>query len=124
MPLVRAIANRFVAALLIILGLACMGTAIGQVVQGQKLSDQRQESAAFTHCTAEWQADFLTAFKARSAASIVVSRAMDRVVQAVSDQDPDAFNDAVKHYLAVRSRQNEERASNPLPPLPAVRCGE
>lgn len=117
MPLVRAFANKFIAGLLVVTSLSC-------VVLGVGLWLQRQSSADFSHCTAEWQDDFVQAYKARSSASIVVSRAMDRVVRAVSDQDPDAFDAAVTHYLAVRDRQNEERAKNPLPPLPSKRCGE
>jgi len=117
MPLVRAVANGAVATLLLVMGLACILTAYG-------LYAQRQDSAAFTHCTAEWQDDFLTAYEARSEAASAVSRAMDRVVQAVSDHDATGFRKAVRHYLSVRAQQNEERAKHPLPPLPSVRCGE
>lgn len=123
MPLVRAVANKVIAVLLVVMGVICTVTAVGQYVQGQRFADQREKSAAFTHCTAEWQADFLIAYEARSSAGIVVSDAMDRLVRAVADQDPHAFRAALKHYLAVRDRQNEERAKNPLPPLPQVRCG-
>lgn len=117
MPLVRAVANTLVAVLLVVMGVATTVVGVGLWIQ-------RQQSSDFTHCTAEWQDDFITAYKARSMAGLAVSRAMDRVVQAVSDHDPDAFRHAVRHYLSVRARQNEERASNPLPPLPSVRCGE
>jgi len=117
MPLVRAVANGAVAALLLVMGLACILTAYG-------LYAQRQDSAAFTHCTAEWQDDFLTAYEAGSRAALDVSNAMDDVVKAVSAQDPQAFRKAIRHYLSVRAQQNEERAKHPLPPLPSVRCGE
>lgn len=117
MPLVRAVANSFIGVLLVLMGLSCIGTAIGLFVQ-------QQRSADFTHCTAEWQADFLKAFEARSEANLAVTDAMDAIVKAVATQDSDAFRAAVKHYQAVRDKQIEERVRHPLPPLPAVRCGK
>lgn len=124
MPLVRTVANVFIAILLVVMGVACIGTAALQLIQGHMLADQRKQSAAFTHCTAEWQADFLKAFEARSEANLAVTAAMDAIVKAVANQDSDAFRTAVRHYQAVREQQIEERVKNPLPPLPEVRCGK
>lgn len=116
MPLVRVVANSVIAVYLLIMGVICVAIAVA-------LYAQRQDSADFTHCTAEWQADFLQAYEARSSAAKDVSNAMDRVMKAVKHQDADEFRKALKHYLALRAQQNEERAKNPLPPLPSVRCG-
>lgn len=106
------------------------GAAIGFIILGIILASlggalyvQKQDSARFTQCTAEWQADFLSAYEARSDAAALVSDAMDGVVKAVHDQDPKAFSAAVQNYLAVRKQQINERAKNPLPPLPTVVCG-
>jgi hypothetical protein len=49
---------------------------------------------------------------------------MDSIVLAVSNGDHTDFRRAVHHYLTVRDRQNLQRANHPLPPLPAVRCGQ
>lgn len=131
MPLVRAVANKLIFGLLVLTSLACVVLGAGLYAQQkqaaeqrQQLAEQRQRSAEFTRCTAEWQADFLTAYEARAMASIDVSDAMDAIVKAVARQDSAAFNKAVRHYLAVRDRQDKERARHPLPPLPSVRCGE
>lgn len=117
MPLVRFVTNKTVAGFLILMGLA-------EIVLGFNLWQQRQDSEAFTHCTAAWQANFVRAYEARAAAAGAVSDAMDDVVNAVDAQDPVAFKKAVHHYLQVREEQNQQRTQHPLPPLPTVACGQ
>lgn len=117
MPFVHAVANRLIATFLIVMGVLMVVLAVG-------LWQQRESAGNFTDCTAKWQSDFLTAYEARSNASFEVQQAMDSIVLAVSNGDHTDFRRAVHHYLTVRDRQNLQRANHPLPPLPAVQCGQ
>lgn len=116
MPLVRAVANKVVAAFLIVMGLVQIALAVG-------LLEQRHHSAEFTRCTAAWQAEFLSAYSARVHAGQRVSNAVDRIVQAVESQNRHASHLAIQHYLNVRDHQEKAWTAHPLPPLPAKQCG-
>lgn len=124
MPLVRAVANRVVAGFLVVMGVLMIVLAAGLWQQRETASDAEHRSDQFTSCTAQWQADFLNAYRARSDASYVVNQALDKLIRAVASRDEHAFRKALHHYVTVRDRQNEQRANHPLPPLPAVRCGQ
>jgi Flp pilus assembly protein CpaB len=110
---------------------------VTQVYLGVSLYQQRQDSSQaearsataearadeFSKCTAKWQDDFLAAYRARSDASYVVNQALDRLILAVAHEDQDAFQAALRNYVAVRDQQAQQREDHPLPPLPSTRCG-
>jgi hypothetical protein len=117
MPLVRAVANPIIAVFLVVIG-------VTQVYLGVSLYQQRQDSSQaearsataearadeFSKCTAKWQDDFLAAYRAR-------------LILAVAHEDQDAFQAALRNYVAVRDQQAQQREDHPLPPLPSTRCG-
>lgn len=98
----------------------------------------RARTEAYATCAAQWQQQFSVAYverdnanQARLASAATVSDAMDNIVTAIAKDDREGFNAAITNYLQVRERQNEvrakqdeERAKNPLPPLPETLCGE
>lgn len=92
-------------------------------IVGLLLIGTRQSAAEYARCSAEWQQEFGSAYRARVATVSAVDRSLDRVVRAVADQDPVAFKKAVRHYVALRDKQTQAREENPLPPLPETLCG-
>lgn len=98
----------------------------------------RARTEAYATCAAKWQQQFSVAYierdnanQARLQSAATVSDAMDQIVLAISKDDREGFEAAIRNYLQVRARQNEvrqkqdeERAKNPLPPLPETLCGE
>lgn len=93
-------------------------------VVGGLLIQTRQSAEDYASCSAEWQQQFGTAYRARIAASIEVDSAQDDVFRAVAAGDPEKFKTALANYIKVRDAQKRERAKNPLPPLPEQLCGD
>jgi len=93
-------------------------------VVGVLLIQTRRSANDYAACSAQWQQQFGTAYRARVAASIEVDTAQDAVFRAVAANDPDAFKVALAEYIKVRDQQKSERAKNPLPPLPEQLCGD
>lgn len=83
----------------------------------------RHSVSIYQQCEAQYQQDFASGYRARYRISVSVARAMDAVVQAVSDKDPKEFEAAVSHYISLRHQQNVTRVAHPLPQLPAQVCG-
>lgn len=102
---------------------ALVVTVALNVVVGLLLILTRESTARYTECSADWQQQFGTAYRARLDASIDVGTAMDGVLMAVDSNDPSSFNTAVDRYVALRQAQDRERRANPLPPLPETLCG-
>lgn len=92
-------------------------------VVGLLLIATRQSAADFSKCSAQWQQQFGSAYRARIAAAKKVDTALDGVLRAVAAEDPDAFRRAVAQYVQLRDDQATARADNPLPPLPEQLCG-
>lgn len=99
------------------------GTGLLQIVQRATISQNARAVADYQKCTSDYLAAFQDAYEARADASIVVTQALDGVIQAVAEEDAEAFTAAVKHYIEVREDQQRERRDNPLPPLPLQVCG-
>lgn len=99
-------------------------TLMLNAVVGVLLIQTRRSGEDFTACSAGWQQDFGTAYRARIAASVEVDSAQDEVFRAVAAGDPKAFRAALGEYIKVRDAQKQERAKNPLPPLPEQLCGD
>lgn len=93
-------------------------------VLGGVLIYQRAESADFTRCTAEWQTDFAGAYKARSDAAAATQEALDELLDAVAEQDREAFRRELADYQQVRRNYTATRKAKPLPALPERVCGE
>lgn len=85
---------------------------------------QRADSAGFTRCTAEWQTDFVEAYRARADASADTQDALDDLLTAVERGDRDGFRTELEQYQQLRHQQNTTRKAKPLPPLPERVCGE
>lgn len=99
-----------------------LGVTLNAVV-GVLLIQTRQSAQDYASCSAQWQQQFGTAYRARVAASIEVDAAQDAVFRAVAASDPKAFKVALADYIEVRDQQKREREKNPLPPLPEQLCG-
>lgn len=90
----------------------------------------RASTEKYSRCTADWQQKFSTAYIARSDAASEVSKAVDDVMISVAALDSTdqktviEFRASLQRYLKIRSEQDKERTTNPLPPLPAILCGE
>lgn len=93
-------------------------------VVGVLLIQTRQSSEDYASCSARWQQEFGSAYRARIAASVEVDAAQDEVFRAVAAGDPEAFKKTLANYIKVRDKQKRERAKNPLPPLPEQLCGD
>lgn len=93
-------------------------------IVGVLLIITRQSSEQYARCTADWQQEFAAAYQARLAASMDVDTALDAVIRAVNAKDPEAFKKAVRTYVQMRDQQENDRADNPLPPLPERVCGD
>jgi len=93
------------------------------LVEGLLLIKTRQETAACTKCTAQWQQQFSASYVARTEAAGEVSTAMDAVIKAVYTRDSGDFKKAISDYVQIRRDQDEARAKNPLPDPPGEVCG-
>lgn len=93
-------------------------------IVGGALIYQRAVSAEFTSCTATWQTDFATVYKARSDAAADTQTALDELLAAVRSGDQTGFQTELRQYQKLRRDQVAERKANPLPPLPEKVCGE
>lgn len=102
-----------------------LNLAVGVLLIQTRVTAERtaEELAAYSVCVSSWQQDFATAYKARYAASVPVSDALDEIVQAVETGDTGRMRAAIADYLRVRDAQTMERDQNPLPPLPEQLCG-
>lgn len=96
--------------------------ALNSIV-GLLLIATRQSTAEYTSCSADWQQQFGSAYRARVTAAKKVDRAQDEVFRAVADEDAVAFKSALGRYIKLRDNQKAKRAANPLPPLPETLCG-
>ena len=107
------------------LGISSLAVTVTMnAVVGFLLIVTRTQAEDYTECTAQWQQQFSVAYLARTHSAAEVSEAMDRVLLAVDSQSQSDFDGAVNNYVALREKQNRERANNPLPPLPEDLCGK
>lgn len=104
--------------------IALVLTVALNAIVGLLLIGTRQSTENYAKCSADWQQQFGTAYRARIAASMKVDEAQDQVFRAVAAQDTDAFKAALSRYVKLRDNQEAEREKNPLPPLPDVLCGD
>lgn len=93
-------------------------------VVGAALIYQRAVAEEFTRCTATWQTDFATVYKARSDAAADTQDALDDLLDQVKAGDQTGFQRELTQYQKLRDAQVAERKANPLPPLPERVCGE
>lgn len=93
-------------------------------IVGGALIYQRAVSAEFTSCTAQWQSDFATVYRARSDAVASTQGALDELLEEVRAGDQTGFQRELRQYQKLRAAQVAERKANPLPPLPERVCGE
>lgn len=108
-----------------VVGLIALATTlVGNTLVGVLLIATRASTADYAQCSAEWQQEFGSAYRARVDAVSAVDQALDRVVFAVAERDTKAFKRAVRRYVELRDEQKQARAENPLPPLPETLCGE
>lgn len=73
-------------------------------------------------CLVQYNQAFATAYSARLKQSTASGEILDRIVQAVADQNRQALDSSVAEYVKQRDIAKSEQLKNPYPAFPSKYC--